>query len=350
MTIKKKSFVTRIWRLVRATACLWTAALLFGAPPPTAALVIEPPYDASYTATDLGAPEGVPFNLGGLTFKFDDPNTLLIGGEANDDTGAIYAIGVIRDGDGHITGFSGPATVVSDAANIDGGLAYGPNNVLFYTAYDDNDLGQLKPGSNTPDRIVDLDALGVTNSVGTFNCLPQNAPGAGRCKIASYDSSEWYDVVFTPDGNGTFDVTASLRVDLGDVGPEGFVYVPNGSPGFPQPALLITLYDEDAVVAYSMTSFGDPIVSTARSFISDLGGALGATTDPVTGDLLFSSYDDAGSVVLVRGFSAPGQPLPPQGVAAPAMSPEMLIVLAFVLAMLGSMNAARMQGYRSARS
>mgnify|MGYP002624324865 CR=1 FL=1 len=312
-------------------ASVWLAAAQ-----PAAGLVIEPPYDAVYAVTDLGAPPGVPFNLGGLTFKFDDPNTLLIGGEANDSTGAIYAIGVIRDGNGHITGFSGSATFVSDAANIDGGLAYGPDNVLFYTAYDDNELGQIELGSSSPDRIVNLDALGVGSSVGTFNCLPPNSPGAGRCKVASYDTSEWYDVVLTPDGNGTFDVSASFRVDLDGVGPEGFVYVPNGSPGFPQPTLLITAFDEDAVIAYSMTSSGDPIVGTARPFMTDLGGALGATTDPVTGDLLFSSYDDDGSVVLVRGFVAPGQPLPPRAVAAPAMSSTVLAALATVLLLLGT--------------
>src|SRR5689334_11132336 len=124
------------------------------------AQVIAPAFAGNYSLTDLGAAPGVPAPYGGLTLKAGDPNTLLLGGNADAPTGAIYQIGVTRGTGNHITGFSGSATLFSTAPNIDGGLAYGPNNVLFYTAYPINRLGQIKPGSTAPDKLIDLTPLG----------------------------------------------------------------------------------------------------------------------------------------------------------------------------------------------
>ena len=72
--------------------------------------------------------------------RYDDPNTLLIGGAANSSAGRIYQVGVIRDENMHITGFSGTASVypIPQAAIglfNDGGVAFGPQNVLFVTRY-----------------------------------------------------------------------------------------------------------------------------------------------------------------------------------------------------------------------
>src|SRR5262245_6032337 len=72
---------------------------------------IVPPFDSSYSLVRLGSPPEVLTYYGGLTFKYDDPNTLLIGGAAGSPAGHIYQIGVARDGNGHITGFSGSATL-----------------------------------------------------------------------------------------------------------------------------------------------------------------------------------------------------------------------------------------------
>ena len=49
----------------------------------------------------------MPANLGGLTLKAGTTDRLLIGGAANGSTGALYEVGVVRDGSGHISGFSG---------------------------------------------------------------------------------------------------------------------------------------------------------------------------------------------------------------------------------------------------
>ena len=72
---------------------------------------IAPPFDSNYSLVSIGYPVGVQTYYGGLTFKYDDPNTLLIAGAAGSQVGHIYQIAVTRDGNGHITGFSGTATL-----------------------------------------------------------------------------------------------------------------------------------------------------------------------------------------------------------------------------------------------
>ena len=114
-----------------------------------------------YSCVDLGTVPGVPFGWGGLTLKYDDPNTLLMGGHANQPNGRIYQIGVTRDANMHITGFTGAATVYPTAnatigQNNDGGVVFGPENVLFVTRFPNNQLEQSKPGSTDPDKVTNL--------------------------------------------------------------------------------------------------------------------------------------------------------------------------------------------------
>src|SRR5262249_48024241 len=87
-----------------------------------------------YSCVDLGTVP-VPFGWGGLTLKYDDPNTLLMGGHANTGNGRIYRVGVTRDQHMHITGFTGAVTVYPTEGstigqNNDGGVVFGPENVL----------------------------------------------------------------------------------------------------------------------------------------------------------------------------------------------------------------------------
>ena len=114
--------------------------------------MLVPPFDANYSLFSLGSVPGVPTYYGGLTLKYDDPNTLLIGGAAGSPVGHIYQIAVTRDVNGHITGFSGTATLYPGAGSTigqynDAGLAFGPANVLFVTRYPANQLEQSKVGS-----------------------------------------------------------------------------------------------------------------------------------------------------------------------------------------------------------
>ena len=176
-----------------------------------AAVTIDPHYAATYRTFELGSAAGVPDNYGGLTFKLGDPNTMLVGGMANGPGAKVYSVAVLRDASGHITGFQGTATVFANAngvtGGIDGGLAYGPGGVLFYTSFADNRIGQIEPASTGPDKLVNLTPLGVTGSVGGLAFVPAGMPGAGRLKLVSILGNRWYDATVTPDGTGTYNIT-----------------------------------------------------------------------------------------------------------------------------------------------
>jgi hypothetical protein len=104
---------------------------------------LAPPFNAHYAIRDLGVPPGVSPRLGGLTLQAGTTDTLLIGGAADATQGTLYAIKVARDPQGHITGFAGSGTVYAAAPNIDGGVDYGPGNVLFVARWPTNQLSQF---------------------------------------------------------------------------------------------------------------------------------------------------------------------------------------------------------------
>jgi hypothetical protein len=290
-------------------------ALLVAAPASAQQLIA--PFDSAYSVHDIGTPPGVPNQLGGLTLKAGTTDRLLIGGEANGAGGALYEIGLVRDGAGHIVGFSGPATRVADAAYNDGGVTYGPGGVLFLARWPQNELGQTKPGSAITDKIIPLTPFGVVSSLASLQFVPPGQPGAGSLKLATYRSGQWYDAAVVADGSGTYDVTNVTSVPDSTLagGPEGFVYVPSGSPRFSGPSLLVSEYGVDEIAAYQVNGNGDPVVSTRRQFITGLDGAEGALLDPVTGDFLFSTFGGGSRVIVVRGFqrAAPAAPAPGGG-------------------------------------
>jgi hypothetical protein len=293
-------------------AVLWALALALVPAEGASAQQLQAPFTGSYTVHDLGTPPGVADRLGGMTFKAGTTDRLLIGGAANDASGALYEIGVVRDGAGHIVGFSGAATRFADAAYNDGGVTYGPGGVLFLARWPQNELGQTKPGSVITDKIIPLTPLGIESSLASLQFVPQGQPGAGSLKLAGYRGGGWYDADVVADASGTYDLANVREIPGSRIvgGPEGFVYVPGGSPLFSTASLLVSEYGIDEIAAYQVNSSGDPIVSTRRAFITGLDGAEGALLDPVTGDFLFSTFGGGSRVIVVRGFRAPPPPLP----------------------------------------
>jgi hypothetical protein len=264
-----------------------------------------PDFVNDYTLVDLGGPPGVPAPLGGLTFKAGDNNKLLIGGAANSGLGAVHEITVTRDPQGHVNGFSGSATQLATAPNIDGGLTYGPGGVLFFVTYNDNRMGQLKPGSTAPDKFIDLTPLGVCSSTGALYFVPAGFPGAGAMKLASYNCGNWYEGTFAPDGSGTYNLSSVAPKALLTGGPEGMVYIDATNPGFSADSVLVSEYSSGRVSAYQVDASGDPLPATRRDFLLSLNGAEGAAIDPLTGDFLFSTFGGGDRVIVVQGFNAP---------------------------------------------
>ncbi|QKS28727.1 MAG: PEP-CTERM sorting domain-containing protein [Candidatus Accumulibacter similis] len=292
---------------------------------PAQAQSVTPGFAADYSLTDLGPVSGVPVFYGGLTFKAGDPGKILIGGLANEAGGLIYEASVVRGIDSHITGFSGTAAAIGTVGTYnDGGVVYGPGGVLFTSQWPVNKLGQTKPGNTSEDKVIDLAPLGVAASHSALNFVPAGFGGAGQMKLVSWAGGEFYRAIYAPDGSGTFDISSVTQIDLDTTtpgvvdtlpgGPEGFVYITAGNPGFSANAMLLSEFSTGKIVAYDLDSEGNPLVVTRRELVIDLQGAEGAAIDPLTGDFLFSTFGATGGdhVVVLRGFTElpPGLPEP----------------------------------------
>lgn len=267
------------------------------------AQTIQPPFDQTYTFVDLGTPAGVPSPLGGLTLRSVDANTLLIGGSANQAGGAIYSVPLNRTCN-RISSFAGEAAFFASAPEIDGGLTEHPSGVLFFTRYPINQLGQILPGETMMARSDSLSTLGAAASVGAATFVPPGLPGAGQLKTAAYNAGSWHTISYEPAGDGTFNLTSASSATQISGGPEGIVYVPAGSPFFPNDSVLISEYANAMIGAYEIDANGDPIPGTRRTFMTGLPGAEGAHRDSATGDFMFSTFGGGSRVLVVRGFAA----------------------------------------------
>lgn len=318
------------------------------------AQVIQPPYDTVYTLTDLGTIANLPTPYGGLDFLSGNPNVIVIGGSANNASGLLFTVPLTRDAQNHIIGFNGGATLFSDGAYNDGGVVFGPGGVLFYTRYPTNEVGEIKPGSTITDKIVDLSTLGIfgpmtgvlkrpqapggAGSVGALNFVPSGFPGAGQLKIVSYTSGNWYTAAYAADGSGTYNITSAVLNTTIVGGPEGFIYVPPGSPVFPTHSMLVSEYGNDVVTTYQFDGSANPVPGSRAVFVSGLTGAEGAVIDPLSGDFLFSTFGAVNHVIVVRGFAIPPTPgpTPPPGPTAqvPTLSAPTLVLLGLALAIV----------------
>ena len=268
-------------------------------------VTVDPFYADKYTCFDLGPVPGVPpQKYGGLTLTLDKCSTrLLIGGEANYPTGKLYGVDVVRDDHGHVAGFTGTATVFADAPSNDGGVAYGPKDVLFITHWPTNELQQTRAGSNRADKVIPLTALKVASASASLNFVPDGFPSAGAFKLVSWGGGEWYTVAIAPDAMGTYDITSVKQELTLTGGPEGFVYVAAGSPHFDRNSLLVSEWTANKISTYEADDQGNPVLTTRHDFIIGLKGAEGAYRDPATGDFFFSTWGQmADRVIVVRGF------------------------------------------------
>ncbi|MFK7743295.1 MAG: hypothetical protein AB8H80_23465 [Planctomycetota bacterium] len=286
--------------------CYIAFGVLLAFAPITRAQAVSAPYDIDYAAVDLGAVGGISGSLGGLTIAASDPNTLLLGAGATTAAGIIYAFPLVRDAQGSITGLGAPTSYAS-SPQIDGGLTFGPSGVLFATGYPNNTLLQYLPGSTAPSSTTVLTPLGVASSTGTCMVVPPGFPGAGQFKLTSYNGNSWYTLPLLANAQGLFDVgTASSPIPAAG-GPAGIVYPPPGSPQIADySSVLICEYSTATVSIYSLDANGDPIPATRAPFLTGLSGVLGAVSDPVTGDLLFSTFGAGNRIVRVSASAQCG--------------------------------------------
>ena len=278
------------------------------APASCAALgvVVDPFYAGSYTCFDLGPVPGVPpQKYGGLVLTLDKCSvTMLIGGEANAESGKLYKVPVTRDASGHINGFGGAGAPFIDAPYNDGGVTHAKGGVLMLTRWPSNELQQTLPGSTRADKVVDLAALGVAHASASLNFVPMDLPGGGALKLVAWPAGQWYTLSYQPDGQGMFDISTATARGVLPGGPEGFVYVAAGSPLFARHGMLVSEWSANQISTYQVDGEGNPELASRRGFLSGLRGAEGAFRDPATGDFFFSTWGQAADrVIVVRGFA-----------------------------------------------
>jgi len=134
-------------------------------------------------------------------------DTLLFAAPAFNANGQIFSIQVVRGGGGHITGFSGSPTLIATTPNVDSCLVYGPasiagaSSLMFYETFassgsNANLVGELKPGSTTPDKTVSMTPKGVTSSMGGLDFVPANsgfdAAAVGHLKLQSFTGNTFF--------------------------------------------------------------------------------------------------------------------------------------------------------------
>ncbi|MFH1121930.1 MAG: T9SS type A sorting domain-containing protein [Bacteroidota bacterium] len=262
---------------------------------------------AGYTLTDLGSIEQLPSQYGGLTIRPDQPNTLYIGGSANNSGGGLYTVGLIRDPETkRITGFNGAAVLFVAAPNNDGGILFDQNGTLLFTRYSMNELGQVLPDNTYVS--ISLTEFGVTPSVGALAFVPAGYPGSGGLVFSSYNESIMYNVPYTIEASGQYLLSNQIaEVSVFGVasGPEGIAYIPPGSAAFPTLSMVISSYANGTVVVFEVGDNGLPVPSTARDMVTGLTGAEGALIDPLTGDFLFSTFGGGSKVIRISGFEKP---------------------------------------------
>lgn len=259
---------------------------------PVLAQTVLPPFNANYSVRTVGP---LPGGYGGVAFHHANANVLLYGSYSS---GRIQAVSLQRDGQGRIVGI-GTATVHATLpAGPDGGLAYGPNNVLFYTVYGANEVGQILPGGNAPARIHNLYSLGMNASVGACAFTPANHPGGRRLKLVAWSSGEWREATLAPEPGGTFDITGLSAPISIQFGPEGILYPPTGSPSWPDhQRVLVADWSNAGIDLYDTNAIGDPIPASRVRIVEPASGAGGGAIDPVTGDMVFT--DGAGRLLVL---------------------------------------------------
>lgn len=274
-------------------------------------VVIAPEFEEFYTTFELGPVPGIPpeARLGGTTIHYMDDNTLLIAGFSEAANGKIYTIGVTRGACGHIVGFDGEASVLANTPYVDANLVYVKSGLLFYTEWPVNRISQLLPGDMAPAVTTDLAGIGVTPSPGGLGFVPPSFNDPGGMRALSWAGGEWYHITRTENGE-LFDLSDAVQTATLPNGPGGFSYVPEGSPGFDEPHVIVAEWSVNKVGVYVADEEGDPVEETRKDFYTTFPRPWGAYFEPVTGDYLFLTWGaGVDRVYIVQGFEAP-PPLP----------------------------------------
>jgi len=284
---------------IQAVVATVAAVLCAGMPLPadTLGAAFSSEYTFSYFST-------LPLSrLGGVLIDPSNPNYLLIGASAASQSGAIYEVGLSRDPITHqITGLSGSPTFYASAPDIDGGLAFAPNGDLLFTQYPDNTIGELRPGSTTPD-IYASPLPAIQASVGGMTFIPAGFGGAGNAVFTSYNHGTVCESTPSLNAQSEYNFGVCGSVTIPGV-LEQILYVPVGTTGFASNSVLVatTTGQNILVQAYQVDAAGLPIAATATTFFT---GSLneGIAFDSVSGDFVLTSYNQGSTTADIYVIS-----------------------------------------------
>lgn len=174
---------------------------------------------------------------------------------------------------------------------------------MLFARSDNLELYEFKPGSITPDLTVTLTTFGYPNDgYGTLQFVPPGLPGAGLLKVPDFFTGEWYDVALSANGSGTYNVTGVTGPNAtASIHTMGVLYVPPGSPQFTSPSVLVDQYYTGPIWVYALDTNGNP-TGSGTPFITSLC-PYGATIDPLTGDMFFTTTLSGEDLWQVQGFS-----------------------------------------------
>ncbi len=270
---------------------------------------------------------GVPGPIGGIEFQ-PDGKVLFVGGGASYTTAGVYAVPVQRHAITHrIMGF-GQGHRVANAPELDGGMQLGPRMTLFFTRYGVNQLGQIV--GTTPFSAA-LPA--TTQSVGGLTFVPQGLPGAGQLLVSSYEKGDLFTVSLIDHGTGTFTPSKVTLFATLPPGTEGFRYIPSGPDAGD---ILFSNYDDvpasvlrmgiDPNTGQPMGGGSSPVLTT---FATGISGAEGMAFDPLTNDLVVSTWQGTpgDSLIHITGFQPPAFSLSASRTTVPFLGGSVTLTL-----------------------
>jgi autotransporter-associated beta strand protein len=267
-------------------------------------------FASDYTA--IGMPQLATFNnqtVSGLAFSPTNSNQLIFD-VTNAGTVSFYSVTITRGAGDHITGFATTPqqfASLSAGSGVTGSLIFAPNGTLLFTYQNNaNIIGELAPGSSTLTANVTVPGIS-SNRVTGLALIPSGLTGAGQLLFSSFDSRSYYSGTLSPGANSTYNVTNtnSLITDSAHGPSGGIVYVPDGSPDFPDPSIIAA--DGTGLYTYDVNTSGYPILSSVQTFFTDQGEFNGAVIDPLTGDLLVTTNNGSGAYEI-QGFNEPVTP------------------------------------------
>lgn len=237
-------------------------------------------------------PEGATAEICDLQFSADG-NTAFISSDCEDEESEVLSASVMRSSSGDVVGF-GAFTSVFAEESIDSGLQFGPGTDTFFYWIEDTGIGQ-RPAGGPQEIVAPTD---YSFDYGGLVFIPPGYPNAGDLLHSSYEQGIVFLHAVTPDGDGTFTVSAgsSVWADLTtSVGTDVIGDIEILTQGPLAGNALVALYDtDDSLGLIPISAAGTPARGGGVEidvFASGTSNTWGVEQDPTTGNIWAVIYD-----------------------------------------------------------